>query len=247
MSLLTGRPERGFTLIELMIATSLTAIVMLALGTADATRVRIEQELRERAKINGSEEMRAALAATRLTKSLERADRIVIRNSGGGVAPGVVPGGPANRAVVQLRHVECPGTPDATCLDDPTRYSWEEYRRVGNELEYLYPVTSTCPAPQVFAAEISSFTMQFRNAKPVEPPGGDPFAPDPADNNTVEFALEWDNQLTGLDRRRHEFRQEVTSRNISYTDMNANLAPGNGDSGTGLAPAGISNPPSPCP
>jgi hypothetical protein len=65
-----------------------------------------------------------------------------------------------------------------------------------------------------------------------------PLDPNPRDNNVVEYALTWtDGTLT------HTFVGEMTGRLIPYSDLGAILDATIGDSGTGLAAAGVSDPP----
>ena len=259
--------ERGLTLAELLIASTLAFVVVMGITSIDVSRVRVEQDLRQRAAAGYSEEMRAALAATRFAKSFEEADRIVLYDSGfTGVCPN--PSGP-RKAKIQVRYVTCPTTPpDATCLNTASNYHWDEYRISGAActsispctIEYLRDIPPTaptppCPAPIVLAGQITSLRFRFLDANTQAPPGGNPLPPCPAfdpanpDNNVVQYDLIWDNGPIGPGNpvnKTHLFTGQVTSRAIAYTNVNAVLTTGPlsyGDSGSGLAPVGSSNPP----
>ncbi|MBI3010978.1 MAG: hypothetical protein HYY58_00595 [Candidatus Omnitrophica bacterium] len=208
------------TLTEVLVATALAALVVIGLGTMDASRGRIQEDLRSRAGAMVAQTL-PALSLVELAKSLERADRIVILSPGD----------------IQVRYVyQCPtNPPNPACFDDANNYRWEELRLRNGNLERL--LSTACGTPEVLADQITSLTFQYKH-EAASPPGGDPFAPDLSDNNAIEYVVTWSDGP-----RTHEFRGEVTSRAIPYSDVNAS----NGDSGSGLAPAGVSDPPPACP
>ena len=81
------------------------------------------------------------------------------------------------------------------------------------------------------AGHITAFNLAFSEDRAGFPPGGDgdltgDGAPDPQDNNIIEYQVTWDNG-TGQSRT---FRGEVTSRAIPYSDVSI----ATGDSGAGL-------------
>ncbi|MBI3322040.1 MAG: hypothetical protein HYZ91_07230 [Candidatus Omnitrophica bacterium] len=240
---------RGLTLTEVMIASTLAVVVIVIIGVLDMTRFRMQEDLRRHSPV-GSEQGQAALAAFTLGKNLERADRINILSTGIAAA---APTGAVGFGNVQLRRVECAPAPvTPACLDNPASYHWDEYRRVGGALQYFAntQIPANCASPVILAREVTSLTFRYVNAAG-PPPGGDPFAPDPADNNALRYELRWDNGLAGTDHRSRRFLSVVLSRAIAYSNVNAQGIGGPTDSGTGIAPVDSVNPlfapPAACP
>ena len=240
-----NNPRQGLTLTEILIASALAVVVIAGIGILDVTRTRMQLELEERSGM-GSEEPQVALAAIRLGRSAELADRLVILETG---IPGVQPtaAGAEGHGKVQLRYVD-DGCQTTACLDDATSYHWDEYRWNGQTVEYFRDTqnAANCGTPVQRTRQVAAMTFRFKDEAPV-PPGGDPFAPDLSDNDVLEFALRWDNTLSGADHKDHEFRGEAMTRAAPYSNVNAGKT-GPGDSGTGLAPDEPAfTPPAPCP
>lgn len=158
-------PDRGVTLLEVMIASAIAAVIAIGLSMIEGLRARTTEEIRRQAGLMEPERKNAALAAVHLAKSLETADRF--------------DGDAATGDVRQLRVPECPAGPiTPACLDDPNNYEWRQYRMTGTELRlYRLRTGAVCPAPQVLAREITALTI--RNA--------------PVGSNIVDYVITWDN------------------------------------------------------
>ena len=257
----------GMTLIEVIVAAALALVVVLGIGTMDVGRLRMEDELRNRSGLL-SEQSKAALASLSLTKALERADRINIRNTGiAGNAPFIA----ADQADIQIRTFEpdtnctvvgagcpvicpnCVAVPQPPCcFDIPGNYRWDEYKRnaATNEIWFYRDAGGAggC-VRRVLAREAVQMTVTFRDEAP--PPAGDPAREPPvggpagADNNTIAYTIRWDNGLAAANQRTQDFRGQVTSRAIPYSNINAAV----GNSGWGQATGAVdpSAPPAACP
>lgn len=228
---------QGMTLTEVLVAIALSGLVVVGLGLTDVGRFRMQEAVRRQATTLVSQ-TQPALASRDIGRSLERADRIVIRDSGiAGVNPRGTPPGPGK---IQMRYPTCPSPATPACLANAANYAWEEYRLNGTTLERL--LSTGCATPEVLAVNISGLTFRFKDEvdpAPPAPPGGYPFFPDTSQNNVVEYSFLW-----SQGGRMYEFRGKVTSRSIPYAALNATLGPSLGDSGTGLLPAGAV--PDPC-
>ena len=249
--------RRGVTLMEVLVASTLAVLVVIGIGRMDVGRVQIVEDLRQRSVASGiGYREETALALFHLSKHLEQADRINLVNTG---IPAAIPfTGPPGVANLQVRIPVCPTSPPTpACYDVATSYRWDQYVRIGNELRF-YENTAVgppylCSSMRVLARQITSFTIAFMDTAPA-PPGGEPLPAPPfpllnrPDNNVLEFALLWDNGATPTPLTQ-EFHSEVTTRGVAYSDVNADCAGPVGpcDSGTALAPAGVSNPPPLCP
>ena len=160
---------RGMTLIELMTATVVAVVVMVAIGQVDVSRVRLSEEIRSSAAGAGE----SALAMAHLSRLVQETDRMVILNS--------LPGD------VQLRRFTGnPGVPGA--LDNPANYQWAQYRFDAAQGAILLfdDTAGGCVESERF--EVPGFSISFINSAP-PPPGGDPFAPQTQDNNLVEVGV----------------------------------------------------------
>jgi hypothetical protein len=245
------------TLTEVIVASALAVVVAMGIMMTDVSRFQMEQEIRTMAgpTVSGQQDphQAAATVVMHLTKHLMRADRFVLINTG---IPGERPSGAVNSADIQLRIPECPASPPSpSCFDAATTYRWHQYRLVGDELRFYLDTHNTvlpCSNVKVLSRQISEFTIAYLDTAP-PPPGEDPFptppSPNLADNNIVAFRLKWDDG--GSPAQTHEFRGSAVFRSTPYSDVNADcagsgIAGGPCDSGTGLSPAGISNPPSSC-
>lgn len=236
--------ERGVTLTEVLIASALTVIVVMGINSLDITRFRIEQDLRQRTGAGSISQREAALAVLHLSKALEQADRANILNTG---IPGQAPfAGPPGRGNLQVRIPTCPTAPaDPTCFDAAANFRWDQYRfdPATQTLRFYSNTASGCTSVKTLASQIESLTIRYMDRAPA-PPGGDPFGVDPSDNNMVQVTLRW-NDGAAISPRTHEFQSEVAVRGMAYSDVNAEAA-GAGDSGSGLAPLGVSSPPGGC-
>lgn len=228
----------GITLTEVLIASAVAAVVTVGIVAVDVSRTRFQAELRRRSGVLTDVAQTGLAASIQFARSLEAADRVII----------VTPNDPAD---VRLRTfaptADCgggclnppSGAPAMCCYDTAGNYRWDEYKRTGNELRY-YRDLATCTGLSVLSREIGSFSVNFTDATPQAPPGGEPpLNPVGLDTNTFQYTLLWDNGLAGAQRLTHTFGGTVTSRAIPYSDVNATAI----DSGTGLAPPGVAGPP----
>lgn len=224
--------ERALTLTEVLVATALAVIVVVGISITDVTRVRIENDLRSRA-VPRIAQIAPALAITHIAKQMAQADRVVILDSG-------IPGGLGR---MRIRRVVCPEPIAPACFTSPAAFHWDEYRRKGTNLEYVPEVTNVgCGAVSVLGGNVVSLTFQFVDGQASFPtPPCEPFgAGIPEDNNIVGYTLTWREAP-----RQHQFVGETTGRLIPCSNLGAtlNVLTKAGDSGLGLAAAGVSDPP----
>ena len=239
--------SQGMTLTEVLIASGLATLVVIGLVNFDVSSSRIQDELRARAQV-GSSQPSVALASRHLTRTLQQADRLFIRNTGLSDGQGDLQA----RVPVMVRNTppSCTGcvgsgaVPPACCFNDPTNYQWNEYRLVGGDLRLYENTASGCSRMTVLASGVRGVAFSYRN-EALDPPGPvPPMEPAGADNNVLEYALLWDNARVGDADRNREFRSEVVSRAIPYSHVNA----ASNRSGSGLDnPSLVSAPPTPCP
>lgn len=199
---LTGRA--GVTLMELLVASGIALVVLLAIGQVDVTRVHLTQGLGPGA-VPQSE---AAFAIAHMTRALEQADRLQL------VSP----------SLLQLRIPQNPNN-----LDAAAGYRWAQYSFGGGQIHYYDPA---CTLSTAFR-DLSALAISYRN-EAIAPPGGEPpVAPAGADNNILLLTVSWVDPRSGATE---QYASQVTIRAGAYTGIM-----------TGLAPAGISNPPATCP
>ncbi|MBI4004128.1 MAG: prepilin-type N-terminal cleavage/methylation domain-containing protein [Candidatus Omnitrophica bacterium] len=163
------RAEYGVTLLEVMIASAIAAVIAIGLTTVEGMRARTTEEIRRQAGLMEPERKNAALAAVHIAKSIETADRFNLDPATG---------------VYQMRIPVCPTTPPLpACFDSGDNYEWRQYRLTGGELR-LYrklpwlPTNPACPTAQVLAREIAVLTIDE-----------DP----PPNANRVTYSVAWDN------------------------------------------------------
>jgi hypothetical protein len=162
---------RGMTLIELMTATVLSVLVILAIGQVDVSRVRLSDEVRRRATAQSE----AALALAHMAKSLQQADRIQW----------------INPSDIQFRRfIGDPTAPGA--LDNAANYRWAQYQLVDinpvdgtmDTIRFYDDTAGGCGVDDSFGA--SGLTIQYRD-EAVAPPGGEPPV---QDNNVLQMTIE---------------------------------------------------------
>lgn len=152
------RAAHGVTLLELMIASAIAAVIAIGLGTIEGSRARMTEEIRRQAGLMEPERKNAALAAVHIAKDLETAD--LYSPSSGTVT------------LLNVRIPDCT-TPPTCSLDLFASYQWVQYRRtvVGttNELRmYRFPRTlpwppASCPTAQVLAREVTALSFTPTN------------------------------------------------------------------------------------
>jgi hypothetical protein len=218
-----SRQQSGLTLTELLLAASVAVVVALGIGTLEGNRTRMAEEILSRTGVR-SEEGQAALATVRLAESIATADRFSF--DGG------------NRLFRIPRNCIGGAPPAPGCFDDPASYEWDQYQLTGGELRWYRNIGAGCGDLQVMARNITVFTLAYQEPPgSVAPPGGDPATP--GDNNLLQYAVTWDNQLAAPRNRTHTFSGWVMGRAIPYSDVNTTAT----QSGSGLAPAVVSPPP----
>lgn len=257
-SMITPRftTTRGLTLMEVLIASSLTLGVLLVMLQVNQIRWGTEERIRI-ATSSGGADVDPTLAAIQLTTDLERADRVVID--------------PAVPGRIQIRKPELTtascmgaGVPAPACLDDPANYRWVEYAYAdvdGNgspDALRFYDNTANpvagqqCRNTRVLSENMTNVQFIFADAANISSApslpaiGEEPFAPALTDNNMVEYQLRWTGPINAvvLDPSGRLFYGKVALRGTPYSDVNAD--PITGDSGRGLAPVGVSDPPAAC-
>lgn len=99
------RNPRGVTLLELLTASAISVVVLLAFGHIDFTRFTLAQ----RTQAENATSPQAGLALDYLLKMLKQTDQVNFPN-------------PSDPSHVQLR------IPTGTNFDDPANYTWKEYK-----------------------------------------------------------------------------------------------------------------------
>lgn len=239
---LGSRGLRGFTLTEVMLASTLAVVVMIGVGALEVVRSQLSQDIRQRVGVAEPQRVQAALGApVRITRSLQQADRVILTSD-----------------TIQLRTylptTDCPTIPGSCttpgrapalcCFDLQANYRWDEYHYdAASKTIQLYTDTRAgCGNVSRVAEQITQVTFSYVDTAPA-PPGGEPFA-DGRDNNVVGYQLEWANN-----GRNQQFVGRVVLRSIPYSDLNAGCSWGGVcDSGNGMALAGVDDtPPGLCP
>ncbi len=203
---LRRRHQQGLTLTELLVASSIALVIILALGQVDVTRVRMTQDLGQ----NAVPQSEAAFAIAHMTRALAQADRIELV------------------AADNIRF-RIPNGGVGVNYDLPGSYQWEQYRFNGpaGEIRYFNPAAG-CALAAMFR-DLSGLAGQYQNESGAPPGGEPPIAPAGADNNVLLVTVSWVDPKTGATK---SYTSEVTIRGGAYTDLM-----------TGLAPAGVANPP----
>jgi len=173
---------RGMTLLELMIASAIAAVIMLGLGMVEGTRARVTEAVRQPLVVE-PERKNAALAALRIAKDLETTDRFEVDG--------------ANQ-LLNVRLPDCPTPVAPSCFDNVANYQWVQYRLItaANELRmYRFARVSarplSCPTAQGLAREITAMT----------------FTPT---TNGATYSITWTSP--SVPTRNHMFRGQVITR-----------------------------------
>jgi len=192
-------------MLELLVASVIGIVIMLALGNIDATRVYLTDQIR-RSSTSLSE---ASLAVSLAIRDIQQADRVIVLN--------------ANSVLVRIPQPSATSNLPAS-LDDPANYKWVEYKYddVAKEIILYDP---PCTVRQRFgrctpsdAVCFSGLAIQYNNESPV-PPGGDPSGPSlnpPDDNNTLQFKLSWTDVKTNVTQ---SLTDQATMRASAYTNL----------------------------
>ena len=153
------KSELGVTLLELLLASSVGMVVLLAMAHVDVTRILVGQDARDLSEIQAE----PSFALTHLTRSVIQADRVNLISASN----------------IQIR---IPPRPE-TGLDDPNNYRWVQYRLNGTEIRYF--TTGPCAVASRFR-NVGSLQIQYRDESPA-PPGGEPLAG--LDNNVLAITV----------------------------------------------------------
>lgn len=191
------RTERGVTLMELLLASSIGVVVLLALAHVDVTRILVGQQAKDVSEIQAE----PAFALTHLARSIVRADRVNLISSSN----------------IQIRIPPTTGTG----LDDPANYRWVQYRLNGTEIQYFTNNPTPCTVASRFR-DISSLNIQYRDESAVPPPGGEPLGG--PDNNVLEITVKSTaaDLQTG---EKVSLTGEATMRSGAYTNLMTGLLP----------------------
>ncbi len=115
------KSEWGVTLMEVLLASSIGVVILLAMAHVDVTRIFVGQQAKDLSEIQAE----PAFALTHLARSIVQADRVNLIS-------------PSN---IQIRIPPITGT--QADLNDPTKYAWVQYRLDGTTLRYFNP-TNPC-------------------------------------------------------------------------------------------------------
>jgi hypothetical protein len=237
---------QGLTLIELVVASLLGVVVILALGQVDVSRVQMyeyNKNLLSRTTQPTSKESEAGFALKRMIEHLKQADRVVLRN------PTWVTDAKGNSflvsAIVQIRLPPAGGT--LAQLRDLSRYRWMEYKfDSATKTLYFYDDIADytngqleekggngCDVVDVVYRDVTGLRARYVDiAKPALV--AEPFSPKPDDNNVLEIVVSSiDNYKFGA----------TTVPAVAYTSLQATCDETLCDSGSGLAPSAAP----PCP
>lgn len=230
---------RGVTLMEIIVAGVAATVVAVGLTAMDANRARMQQVARG-GLANDADTL---LAAHHIGLNLTRADRLVLRDSGNAI---LTPSGRLGEGNLQVRYPACPADPaDPSCFDLEANYRWGEYWLHDRVLRYFSDTQSGCSSSVVLADHVLALRFEYPDNAAFSDQALEPF-PGGRDNNTIEYRLLW-----SVGNSTHEFRSQITSRAAPYSNVQAiaqndTLETTQWDSGLGLSPAGIANPPARC-
>jgi len=250
---------------ELMVASLLGIFIILAIGKLDISRLFMAQEVDRSAAF----QMTMQQTLGRITQQLRSADRIVLLSSGDATIWPMP--NPPLPATVQIRipspmtddPVTCPApsctgaVPQPCCFAMAQNYRWVQidHRDTNGDgvpdaiaLFDAYDRTTgtmTCTSVKTLARNVEMLTLQFLDTFTAPALGGEPFPPTTLDNNVLGIQLSGIDPLTGQKRIAST---EVELRALPLTQLGStctNVGPC--DSGDGMAPGGVSNPPNRCP
>lgn len=208
------RSCRGTTLTELLAASTIGLVVLVALGQMDVARVRMYEYIRHGTPSGQPgtppDASEGGFALADLLDDLKQADRVVlVETSTSEIAA-------AGARTVLIR---APGDGD---LDTPTTYTWKQYALRGDRI--LRYDGMRCAEPMAYHG-ISDFRVRYVDiAQPAL--GGDPFGSQAWDNNVVRVTVS-----SGA----YKVWGVATIPAAAYTNVHAGCAGDRCDSGDGLA------------
>ena len=166
------RAQRGLTLMELLLASTLGLLVVFAFGGVDMGRVLLLDQVRQDGKFHTN----LTYAIWHMSKHLELADRIEPVS--------------ANNLLFRVPRFGAP--PDTTAaVDNAANYVWNQYRTVPapnglSTILFYEQVPGGCNTPKLLSENILSLAF----AQPdevVAPPGGDAGG---QDNNVLRITIQ---------------------------------------------------------
>jgi len=213
----------GVTITELLVASTIAAVIALGLSTIESHRAQMQQALRRQAGLLSSKD-EAAQAVLFLTRAIEQADRINIIN------PGTVQLR-SFRPTVDTLVPPCActtGSMDSCCFNIAGNYVWEQfsYDLPTKQVWWYRGTTTGCADMMRLADQMTAMTIQYQS------PGLD----------MLQYDLLWDDE-NGESRA---FRGSVYSQAVSYASESSEMVAA-GDSGFGSDWSGVSPPPPVCP
>lgn len=235
---------RGMTLLELLLASGIGFVIILALGHVDVTRIRMSQDISER--IQGSGE--SSLAIVSIVRDVERADRVRMLTDAC-----TVPGAPlTSSSCVQIRIPEidrngpgggpnaCPNcttaaSPNPCCFNIGDNYRWVQYRFNAGTIERYDETVQNCNQQQTFTG-ISGLTVSYVDEAqaPLGALGAEPL-PGNEDNNMVQVVVQWPNPADPATP--YTTLSQVALRATPYTNV---------PNGLDVSNPPVSPPPGPC-
>lgn len=233
----------GISLVELLVASILSFVVILAIGHIDVTRIHLTNPLRD-VEAREGRLSEAGLSWLEIARRLELADRVILSDPvmDGSCVSTTLSGTPTASGTcyqtVQLR------VPQGTAFDHADNYLWFQYSLEQEEILGYEAIDSRAPDCQVdiMFRNIGSLKLQFQDVVKT-PPGG---TGKPFDGNE-------DNNIIGMTVRSADdgigFSGAVALRTVGYTNLQARCTTTQAqlcDSGIGLAPPSISQYPQAC-
>lgn len=130
--------SRGFSLMELLIASTLAGIVLVALGKVDLARFTMAETSNSDVALQAD----ARYALAHIVRELQKADRVNL----------------VNASSMQLR------IPEGTNFDVAANYHWEQYWYTAQEIRFVAAAAGgapNCGAPTTRFASLSSLTLAY--------------------------------------------------------------------------------------
>ncbi len=190
--------ERGLTLVELLAASTMGLVIVLALGQMDVARVKLFEALRMTPNSSQLISPEATYALNQLLSDLKQSDRVVLRDLHD-------PDWVSSHVQVYL----------------PATSEWVEYRWLGTEGR-IEVIRENCAVTERFQTPgLKAFAVQFVDIAKKAPPGGEVFL-DGRDNNVVAVSVITE-QLddTGKPTKRRTQFGSTTIPAIAYTNLGA--------------------------
>ncbi len=192
------RAQRGLTLMELLLASTLGLLVMFAFGGVDMGRVLLLDQVRQDSQFHTN----LTYALWHMTKHLEVADRIAL--------------GPADNLLFRVPRFT--GLPNTTAaVDNAANYVWNQYRLVPgtnglDNIMFYEQIPGGCGRPQLLSGNILS--LAFEQPDEISAPPG---AVGP-DNNVLRMTIQGREDQQIATSRRLTVQGQVIMRARAYTN-----------------------------